>query len=210
MGARCGAAARSAADRETTPRARAHRFVEALSACVVTDLRPLDVDGQTRIRRLPQYQTTDRHELFAILDAGLVAHVAIIRDGAPVTLPLGFARDGDSILLHGSTGSDFIRRLADGARLCVSVTHLDGLLLARSLFDSSMQYRAVVIHGVAEGVPPEEKGAALLALSRHLIPERRQRGAADPQARTRGHHGAADPPRLGERQRQPDEHSGGD
>ncbi|MXS74356.1 hypothetical protein CSIV_16210 [Microbacterium sp. CSI-V] len=126
----------------------------------------------TRVRRLPQYQTTDRAALYEILDGSLAATLAIVRDNRPVALPVGIGRDGNDVLIHGSTGSDFFRRIAAGAPVCLTVTHLLGLKYARSLFDSSMRYRCAVVHGVASVVPAEEKEDALLALSEHLMPGR--------------------------------------
>ena len=134
----------------------------------------LPVTPLTRVRRLPQYQVTDRAALYDILDGSLAATLAIVRDGRPIALPVGIGRDGDDVLIHGSTGSDFFRRIAAGAPVCLTVTHLLGLKYARSLFDSSMRYRCAVVHGVASVVPPEEKEAALLALSEHLMPGRAQ------------------------------------
>lgn len=126
----------------------------------------------TRVRRLPHYQVTDRSALYDIIDGALAATVAIVRDGRPIALPVGIGRDGDDVLIHGSTGSDFFRRIADGTPVCLTVTHLLGLKYARSLFDSSMRYRCAVVHAVASVVPPEEKEDALLALSEHLMPGR--------------------------------------
>ncbi|MEZ3155790.1 pyridoxamine 5'-phosphate oxidase family protein [Microbacterium sp. BWR-S6Y] len=126
----------------------------------------------TRVRRLPHHQRTDRAALYGVIDDALSATVAIVRDDRPVALPVGIGRDGDDLLIHGSTGSDFFRRIAAGAPVCVTVTHLLGLKYARSLFDSSMRYRCAVVHGMASVVPPEEKEAALLALSEHLMPGR--------------------------------------
>ncbi|SIS18931.1 pyridoxamine 5'-phosphate oxidase family protein [Microbacterium sp. RURRCA19A] len=134
----------------------------------------LPVTSLTRVRRLPQYQVTDRAALYDILDGSLAATLAIVRDDRPIALPVGIGRDGDDVLIHGSTGSDFFRRIAAGAPVCLTVTHLLGLKYARSLFDSSMRYRCAVVHGVASVVPPEEKEAALLALSEHLMPGRAQ------------------------------------
>src|SRR4051794_20897928 len=131
----------------------------------------LPLDEVTRNRREAQLQVTDRAALDAILDEALIAHVAVLRDGAPQVLPFACARDGDSLLLHGSTGSGLLR-LAGGAAVCVAVTHLDGLGFARTTFDSSMRYRSVVVHGTATVVPDEEKDAALLLLSEHLFPGR--------------------------------------
>jgi nitroimidazol reductase NimA-like FMN-containing flavoprotein (pyridoxamine 5'-phosphate oxidase superfamily) len=132
----------------------------------------LPVTPLTRVRRLPQYQVTDRAALYDIVDGALSATLAIVRNGRPVALPVGIGRDGDDVLIHGSTGSDFFRRIAEGAPVCLTVTHLLGLKYARSLFDSSMRYRCAVVYGVASVVPAEEKEAALLALSDHLMPGR--------------------------------------
>lgn len=126
----------------------------------------------TRIRRLPHHQVTDRAALYDIIDGALAATLAISRDGRPVALPIGIGRDGDDVLIHGSTGSDFFRRIAAGTPVCLTVTHLLGLKYARSLFDSSMRYRCAVVHGVASVVPPDDKESALLTLSEHLMPGR--------------------------------------
>src|SRR3954453_5678655 len=134
---------------------------------------PLPIDESTRIRREAHRQVTDRAALDAILDEALIAHVAVLRDGAPLVLPFACARDGDSLLLHGSTGSGLLR-LASGTPVCVGVTHLDGLVFARTTFDSSMRYRSAVVHGTATVVPQEEKEAALRLLSDHLFPGRNE------------------------------------
>lgn len=126
----------------------------------------------TRVRRGAHHQVTDRAALYDVIDGALSATLAIVRDDRPIALPVGIGRDGDDLLVHGSTGSDFFRRIAAGAPVCVTVTHLMGLKYARSLFDSSMRYRCAVVHGVASVVRPEEKEAALLALSEHLMPGR--------------------------------------
>ena len=128
----------------------------------------LPVDDVTRVRREPHRQVTDRAALDAILDEALVAHVAVVRDGLPLVLPLAVARDGDSLLLHGSTGAGGLR-LGAGGPVCVSVAHVDGLVFARTTFESSMRYRSAVVHGVAEVVPEEDKERALEVLSDHLF-----------------------------------------
>ncbi len=131
----------------------------------------LTVDDTTRIRREPHRQVTDRSALHAILDEALVAHVGVVRDGAPLVLPFACARDGETLLLHGSTGSGLLR-LAAGGSVCATVTHLDGLVVARTTFESSMRYRSAVVHGVPEVLEGEAKAAALRTLSDHLIPGR--------------------------------------
>lgn len=124
-----------------------------------------------RVRRLPEYQVTERAALDAALDDALVAHVGVVRDGHPVVLPFACARDGDDLLLHGSTGAGVLR-LAAREPVCVTVTHLDGLVVARSLFESSMHYRSVVVLGEAEPLEGVEKERALDVLSDHLLPGR--------------------------------------
>ena len=131
----------------------------------------LPVDDRTRIRREAHRQVTDAAALHAILDEALLAHVAVVRDGLPLVLPFACARDRDSLLLHGSTGSGLLRS-ATGTPVCVEVTHLDGLVFARTTFDSSMRYRSAVVHGVATPLEREEKAAALRLLSDHLFPGR--------------------------------------
>jgi nitroimidazol reductase NimA-like FMN-containing flavoprotein (pyridoxamine 5'-phosphate oxidase superfamily) len=131
----------------------------------------LPIDESTRIRREAHRQVTERAVLEAILDEALVAHVGVVRDGSPLVLPFACARDGDSLLLHGSTGAGLLR-LATSGPVCVTVTHLDGLVFARTTFDSSMRYRTAVVHGTAEVVPDDQKEAALEVLSEHLFPGR--------------------------------------
>jgi nitroimidazol reductase NimA-like FMN-containing flavoprotein (pyridoxamine 5'-phosphate oxidase superfamily) len=131
----------------------------------------LSIDDDTRIRREAQLQVTDRAALDAILGEALVAHVGVVRGGQPLVLPFACARDGDSLLLHGSTGSGLLR-IGNGDDVCVTVTHLDGLVFARTTFDSSMFYRSAVVHGTATEVTGPEKVAALTVLSEHLFPGR--------------------------------------
>jgi nitroimidazol reductase NimA-like FMN-containing flavoprotein (pyridoxamine 5'-phosphate oxidase superfamily) len=126
-----------------------------------------------RIRRLAERQTTDRDALFALLDDELVGHLAAVVDGMPVVVPMGYARDGEHLLVHGSTGGGFaLRAAAERTTVAFAVTALDGLVFARSLFDSSMNYRSAVVYGVLEPVEDERADAALLTLSEHLMPGR--------------------------------------
>lgn len=125
---------------------------------------------RTRIRRLPEKTLTDRAALDEILDAALLAHVGITEAGQPFVLPMACARDGDRLLLHGSTGSRLMRALANGVPACVTVTHLDGLVLARSAFNSSMNYRSAMILGTARPVADDLE--ALRLLTEHLLPGR--------------------------------------
>jgi uncharacterized protein len=128
---------------------------------------------RTRIRRLPEKQVWERAALDAILDAGRVAHLAFAADGQPYAVPVAYARDGDRVLVHGSTGSRLFRTLAGGPPVCLTVTLLDGLVLARSGFESSMQYRSAMILGRPSVVDGDaERLAALRAITNHLLPGR--------------------------------------
>jgi hypothetical protein len=134
---------------------------------------PRDTTPRTRVRRLPEKAVDDVAVLHAILDAARVAHVGILdEDGRPVVVPTGAARDGDRLLLHGSTGSRLFRRLAAGAEACVTVTLLDGMVLARSAFESSMHYRSAMVFGIAGEVPEDGKVAALRAMTEAWLPGR--------------------------------------
>ena len=139
-------------------------------AGVSTDVLPLT--DRTRLTRLRERQVRDRAELHAILDAGLVAHVAVCRDGAPMLLPMAYARDGDRLLLHGSTGGGLLRAAAAGVPVAVAVTHLDGIVYARTVFESSMNYRSVVVFGTPTVLEGHEKVEALRVLTDHLMPGR--------------------------------------
>ena len=126
----------------------------------------------TRITRLAERQRDDREALYDVLDSALVAHVAVVRDGVPVVLPLLHARDGDRLLLHGSTGGGLLRDAAAGAPVTVAVTVVDALVVADSLFESSANYRSAVVFGRCSVVPPEGRLDALRALSDRLLPGR--------------------------------------
>jgi nitroimidazol reductase NimA-like FMN-containing flavoprotein (pyridoxamine 5'-phosphate oxidase superfamily) len=125
------------------------------------------------VRRLPDRARYDAATVNAILDEGLVCHVGFVDEGQPFVVPSTYARDGGRLLLHGSAASRMIRALAGGAPACVTVTHLDGLVLARSGFHHSMNYRSVVVLGrAAEVTDPGEKRRALTAIVEHVAPGR--------------------------------------
>ncbi|MEZ5095461.1 MAG: pyridoxamine 5'-phosphate oxidase family protein [Nocardioides sp.] len=128
-------------------------------------------DPDLTVRRLPEYQVTERAVLHQILDEAVVAHVGVVRDARPVVLPFVCARDGDSLLLHGSTGAGTLRRAAREP-VCVTVTHLDAMVVARSVFESSVHYRSAVILGDAEVLDGPAKERALARISEHLLPGR--------------------------------------
>ena len=129
------------------------------------------VDPELSVRRLPEYQVFDPSALHEIIDEALIAHVGVVRDGRPVVLPFAVARDGDALILHGSTGGGVLR-LGAGTPVSVAITHIDGLVYARSLFESSMHYRSAVVLGDAEVLTGEQRSAALNLLSEHLFPGR--------------------------------------
>ncbi len=127
---------------------------------------------RTRLTRKPERGNDDPEVLHRLLDEARVAHVAFVRRGCPVVLPMAFGRDGDRMFLHGSTGAGAFLASRDGLDVSVAVTHLDGLVFARSAFDSSMNYRSAVIFGRAVLVPAEDKQDALRAVTEHLVPGR--------------------------------------
>ena len=128
---------------------------------------------RTTVRRLPERQARNRAALDAVLDAGRVAHIGIVGEGAqPYVLPVAYARDGDRVLVHGSTGSRLFGTLAAGAPACLTVTLLDGLVVARSVFESSMHYRSVMVLGVAAELDEAAKLAGLERITDHLMPGR--------------------------------------
>lgn len=128
--------------------------------------------GRVRVRRLPDRGRYDTQIIHDILDEGFVCHLGFVVDGQPYVIPTLYGRDGDTLLVHGSSAS---RALRTGAALpvCVTVTHLDGLVLARALFHHSANYRSVVVLGQAVAVTdPAEKEAALRTITEHVVPGR--------------------------------------
>jgi len=126
---------------------------------------------RTRLRRLPERGVYDRETVHAILDEGFVCHVGFVVDGQPYVIPTGYVRAGETLYLHGSTGSRL--GLRPGDPVCVTVTLLDGLVLARSAFHHSMNYRSVTVLGRTRLVTdPREKDAALRAFVEHVVPGR--------------------------------------
>jgi len=125
---------------------------------------------RTQVKRLPDRGAYDSETVFKILDEGLICHVGFSVDGQPYVIPTGFARVEDTLYIHGSAASRMLRTLAEGVQVCVTVTLLDGLVLARSAFHHSMNYRSVVILGRAMLVSdPAEKIKALEAFTEHIV-----------------------------------------
>ncbi len=160
-------------------------MVDPLTAA---DSKPLPGSTpRTEVRRIPEKAVRDRDVLHAILDAGLVAHVAAMNTrtrasspspgtsegrAQPYVVPVAYARDGDTVLFHGSTASRLFMGLAAGAPTCLTVTLLDGLVVARSAFESSMHYRSVMVLGSSTVVQGTEKTEALRIITEHLMPGR--------------------------------------
>src|SRR5450755_1225878 len=131
--------------------------------------------ARTRVVREPQRAVYDRDTVNQILDEAFLCHVGFVSssDGQPFVIPTSYGRDGDVLYIHGSAASRMLRNLDQGVPVCITVTLLDGLVLARSIFNHSMNYRSVVILGTATLVDdPAEKLAALRAISEHIIPHR--------------------------------------
>ncbi|MFN7551213.1 MAG: pyridoxamine 5'-phosphate oxidase family protein [Pseudomonadota bacterium] len=134
---------------------------------------PPDRTARHRVRRHPERANYDRDALFAVLDAAFLAHVAFTVDGQPFAIPMLHARDGERVLLHGSVSSRLLAALAGGAPCCLTVTVLDGLVLARSQFAHSVNYRSAVVFGRAtEVTDPVEKARCLWRITDAIVPGR--------------------------------------
>jgi hypothetical protein len=138
----------------------------------MSDFTPTE---RTQVRRLPKRAVYDRETVYGILDEGLVCHVGFVAEGKPVVIPTGYGRKGDTLYVHGAPASRMLRTLSKGVEVCVTVTLLDGLVLARSAFHHSMNYRSVVIFGKATLLEdPAAKREALHAFTEHVAPGRWQ------------------------------------
>jgi uncharacterized protein len=138
----------------------------------MTPDRQLSPTPRTTLHRLRERGRFDPAELDAVLDAGMICHLGVVIDGAPVVLPTGYGRIGADLYLHGSSANRSLLAAA-GQQVCVTITLLDGLVCARAVFHHSMNYRSAVIFGQARLVEaPEEKLAALEAVTNHLVPGR--------------------------------------
>jgi nitroimidazol reductase NimA-like FMN-containing flavoprotein (pyridoxamine 5'-phosphate oxidase superfamily) len=128
---------------------------------------------RTRLVREADRAVYDRAAVYRILDEGFICHVGFVVDGQPFVIPTGYGRVGDNLYIHGSAASRMLRNLDQGVAVCVTVTLLDGLVLARSIFNHSMNYRSVVVLGTAVAVQDRaEKLEALRLLSEHILPGR--------------------------------------
>ncbi|MFD0854122.1 pyridoxamine 5'-phosphate oxidase family protein, partial [Actinomadura adrarensis] len=131
---------------------------------------PLSQTARTRLGRQKDRARTDRAELYAVLDEGRICHLGVIIDGSPRVIPTGYGRDGDTLYVHGSTGASSLTA-GPSHDICVTVTHLDGLVLARSLFHHSMNYRSATIYGSPRRVTDEQEIlTGLRAITEQLTP----------------------------------------
>lgn len=135
--------------------------------------KEIKTTDRTKVKRLPKRGNFDRETIYKILDEALICHIGFSVEGQTFVIPTGFARSGDELIIHGSSASRMMRNLAEGIDVCVTVTLIDGLVLARSAFHHSMNYRSVVIFGKAELVTEnDEKFEALRLFTEHIIPGR--------------------------------------
>ena len=133
---------------------------------------PLSTTGRTTLHRLRERGRSDRAELYAVLDAGLICHLGVVIDGAPMVLPTGYGRSGDTLFLHGSSANRGLAS-ADGKDVCVTVTHLDGLVCARAVFHHSVNYRSAMVFGTARLLTDDaQRLAALEVITEQLVPGR--------------------------------------
>ncbi|MGI9202752.1 MAG: pyridoxamine 5'-phosphate oxidase family protein, partial [Woeseiaceae bacterium] len=132
-----------------------------------------EIKKENKVRQLREKAKYDQGTVFSILDAGIVAHVAFVQDGVPVVVPMIYGRDNGTIFLHGARKARVIRLLEQTERACINVTLLDGIVLARSSFNSSMNYRSVTLFGAPQLVEGnEEKLSAMKRISEHSMPGR--------------------------------------
>ncbi len=128
---------------------------------------------RSRLKRVPKRGHYDHETVYAVLDAGMIAHVGMALEGQPVVIPVNYGRMGDEIVFHGAKASRRAKYVRNGGEVCITVTHLDGLVLARSAFHHAVNYRSVVAFGKGRIIDdPDEKYAALKAISEHMLPGR--------------------------------------
>lgn len=132
-----------------------------------------DVSRQNKVRQIREKAAYDKETVHGILDSGLFASVGFVQDGGPVVVPMIYGRDGETIYLHGARKARVIRLLENTDRTCINVTHVDGLVLARSAFNSSMNYRSVTVFGTPSLIEDREKKLhGMRVISEHLMPGR--------------------------------------
>jgi len=131
----------------------------------------LTVTDRTRLRRFPQKGSHERGDLYAVLDAGFICHLGLTTEDGPMVLPTSYGRDGDRLYLHGSVASRSLRAAAGAVPMCVTVTHVDGVVLARSVFEHAVNYRSAIVYGTPTVLSdPDQKRAGLRAISEQVAP----------------------------------------
>ena len=127
------------------------------------------IDKRNKVKRIPKRGAYDRETIYSILDDGFLCHLGFVVDGQPFVIPTSYGRVGDKIYLHGASTSRMLVNLNEGIPVCLTVTYLDGLVLARSAFHHSMNYRSAVVFGKAKLVEGEEKMEGLIAISEQIL-----------------------------------------
>ena len=141
----------------------------------MTNTENLTVTKRSKLRRIPKRGSQERQLIYDILDEGLIAHVGFVNNNQPFVIPMAYGREDDRLYIHGASVSRLMKTLETGVEVCLTVTLVDGLVVARSLFHHSMNYRSVVLFGKAKLVSEEEeKMLALKVITEHLIPDRWQ------------------------------------
>ena len=139
----------------------------------MSDTKELRVTQRSKLKRLPKRGIQEREIIHSILDEAMIAHVGFVTENQPFVIPMAYGRKDDRLYLHGSSVSRLLRTLEQGVDVCINVTLLDGIVIARSLFHHSMNYRSVVLFGKAKLVESEdEKMSALKAITEQMIPGR--------------------------------------
>lgn len=132
-------------------------------------MEPFPKTSRNQVKRRPNRGHYDRATIFSILDDGFVCHVGFEREGQPFVIPTAYGREGDILYIHGATGSRMLEQAKTGIPVCLTVTHLDGIVLARSAFHHSLNYRSAVIFGMAREVPEEDKSHALTVIAEQIL-----------------------------------------
>ncbi len=136
-------------------------------------LTSFEKTSRNTVKRMPARGQYDSEIIYPIIDSALICHVGFVQDGQPFVIPTIHARQGDSIFLHGAKASRMLKHIASGEPVCITVTHVDGLVLARSVFHHSMNYRSATVFGRGQLIEDEaEKMAALAVITEHLMPGR--------------------------------------
>lgn len=136
-------------------------------------LTSFEKTSRNTVKRMPARGQYDREIIYPIIDSALICHVGFVQDGQPFVIPTIHARHGDSIFLHGAKASRMLKHIASGEPVCITVTHVDGLVLARSVFHHSMNYRSATVFGRGQLIEDEaEKMATLAVITEHLMPGR--------------------------------------